>query len=60
MHSPEMQAPGLALRASRDLLRLGWSQPLNTAPDWQAQMLSSRFCLQPWIARLYFGKVCHD
>lgn len=50
--------------ASRDLLCLGWSHPSLTASDWQAQTLSSRFCLSPWMARdmarLCFGEGCND
>jgi len=29
----------------------GWSHPLFTASDWQAQTLACRFCLSPWMAR---------
>ncbi len=59
-----MQNPGLAPRASRDLLCRGWSHHSLTASDWQAQTLVSRFCLSPWmardIARLCFGEACDD
>jgi hypothetical protein len=42
-----------------------WLHFQSTASDWQAQALSSRFCLSPWmardIARLCFGKGgCND
>jgi len=47
-----VQNPSWRAGASRDLLCGGWSQPSPTASDWQAQMLASRFCLSPWIARL--------
>ena len=65
MQSPEMQNPGLAPRASRDLLCGGWSQTSITASDWRAQMLAARFCLSPWMARdmarLCFGEGrCND
>lgn len=63
-HSPEMQNPGLAPRASRDLLSLGWSHRSSTASDSQAQMLTSRFCLSPSmardLARLCFGEARND
>ena len=59
-----MQNPGLAPRASRDLLCLGWSHLSLTALDWREQMLASRFCLSPWMARdmarLCFGESCND
>lgn len=38
----------------------GWLHSTSTASDWQAQTLSSRFCLSPWMARdmarLCFGE----
>lgn len=38
----------------------GWLHSRSTASDWQAQTLSSRFCLSPWMARdmarLCFGE----
>ena len=62
--SLEMQNPGLAPRASRDLLCLGWSHRPSTASDSQAQMLTSRFCLSPSmardLARLCFGEARND
>lgn len=62
--SAQMQNPGVQARASRDLLCGGWSHPLTTASDWQAQMLASRYCLSPWMARdlaeLCFGGGCHE
>ncbi len=61
---PEMQNPGVQARASRDLLCVGWSHPLSTVSDWQAQTLVARFGLSPWMARsvaeLHFGSGCHD
>jgi len=61
----QMQNPGLAPRASRDLLCVGWSHRFLTASDWREQMLASRFCLSPWMARdvsrLCFGEGrCND
>ena len=50
MHSPEMQNPGLAPRASRNQLG-GWLRPLNTQTDWRAQLLASRFGLSQAMAR---------
>ena len=48
---------------SRNQLR-GWLHPSVTASDWRAQMLASRFCLSPWMARdmawLCFGEGCGD
>jgi hypothetical protein len=42
----------------------GPSQPSLTASDWRAQMLASRFCLSPWMARdmalLCFGEAAND
>ncbi len=59
-----MQNPGLAPRASRDLLCLGWSLPLITATDRQAQLLTGRFVLSPPlardVARLCFGEAFND
>ncbi len=59
----EMQNPGLAPRASRNQLG-GWLLTSSTASDLQAQTLSRRFCLSPWmardIARLCFGEGRND
>lgn len=59
-----MQNPGLAPRASRDLLCLGWSQECLIASESQAQTLASRFTLSPWLAqdlaRLCYGETAHD
>lgn len=43
----------------------GWLRSPSTASDWQAQTLSSRFRLSPWMARdmarLCFGEDrCND
>jgi hypothetical protein len=43
----------------------GWLHFPSTASDWQAQTLSSFFCLSPWMARdmarLCFGEGhCND
>ena len=61
--APHMQNPGLVPRAWRNQLG-GWLQPSLTAPDWRAQMLASRFCLSPWMARdmarLCFGEARND
>lgn len=50
--------------ASRDLLCVGWSHRVSTASDSQAQMLASRFCLSPSmardLARLCFGEARND
>lgn len=63
MH-PQMQNPGLAPRASRNLLCVGWSRVSLTASDSRAQMLAWRFGLSPWLARevalLCFGESCDD
>lgn len=60
----QMQNPGLAPRASRDLLCVGWSHHALTTSDLRAQMLASRFCLSPWMAQeiawLCFGEGCND
>ena len=57
--TPDMQNPGVQAVASRDCCG-GPSHPLNTASDWRVQMLASRFCLSPWMAResvrLCFGE----
>lgn len=59
-----MQNPGVQAGASRDLLCVGWSQVSLTASESQAQMLASRFCLNPWLAQDYallcFGEGCND
>ncbi len=61
--SPHVQNPAVQGGASRDLLG-GWSQPLNTAADWRAQLLASRFSLSPSMARQIslqvFGEAGHD
>jgi hypothetical protein len=59
-----MQNPGDGLAgASRNQLGR-WLHCSSTARDWQAQILTSRFCLSPWmahdVARLCFGEVCND
>jgi hypothetical protein len=61
--SPQMQNPGLQAGTSRDCFG-GPSLSSPTASDWQVQMLASRFCLSPWMARetarLCFGESCND
>jgi hypothetical protein len=58
------QNPGLAPRASRELLCHGWSHRPFTATESQAQMFACRFCLSPWMARdmarLCFGEGAND
>jgi hypothetical protein len=55
---PDMQNPGLAPRASRDCFG-GLSHPFTTELDWRAQLVASRYCLLPTMARevsaLLFG-----
>ena len=51
MHSPEMQNPGLAPRASRNQI-VGWLHLSSTALDTQAQMIACRFYLSPSVARI--------
>jgi hypothetical protein len=59
----EMQNPGWRAGASRNQLG-GWLLPTSTGSDWRAQMLASRFCLSPWMARdmarLCFGEGRND
>lgn len=59
-----MQNAGGQPGVSRDLLCVGWSHFPLTALDWRAQMLASRFCLSPWmardLARLCFGEGRND
>lgn len=64
MHTPEMGNPGDGFAgASRNQLG-GWLHGSHTASDLRAQMLASRFCLSPWMARdmarLCFGEGCND
>jgi hypothetical protein len=48
--APDMQNPGLAPRASRDLLgRL--SHRSDTSLAWRTQLIASRFALPPSMAR---------
>ena len=58
-----MQNPGWRAGASRNQL-VGWLHPSLTALDWQAQILASRFCLSPSMARetarLCFGEASND
>ena len=62
--SPQMQNPGLAPRASRDLLSLGWSVDALTTSDLRAQMLVCRYGLPlsiaSHVASLCFGEGCND
>ena len=47
----DMQNPaGCVGGASRNQLG-GWLHSPSTASDRQAQLLASRFCLSPWMAR---------
>jgi hypothetical protein len=61
--TPKMQNPGGQAGASRDCFGRP-SLLCLTGSDWQAQMLVSRFCLSPWVARetarLCFGEGCND
>ena len=62
--APHMQNPAVQGGASRNQLG-GWLHLSPTASDRQAQTLSSRFCLSPWMARdmaqLCFGEGhCND
>ena len=58
-----MQNPGWQAGASRNQLG-GWLHLSLIASDRRAQMLASRFCLSPWMARdmahLCFGEGCND
>lgn len=58
-----MQNPGGQAGVSRDCFG-GLSLPPLTVSNWQAQTLSLRFCLSPWVARdmarLCFGEGCND
>ena len=58
--TPQMLNPGLAPRALRDLLCVGWSRSPHTACDFLAQILASRFAFSPWLANdvamLCFGE----
>lgn len=51
MAASKMGNPGLAPRAHRDLLCLGWSHGSLTASDLRAQTLAARYCLSPWMAQ---------
>ena len=60
----DMQNPGAVnAGASRNQLG-GWLHCSLTATNRQAQILASRFCLSPWMARdmaqLCFGEGCND
>jgi hypothetical protein len=63
MTPTKMQNPGGQAGASRDCFG-GLSHPFPTASGLQAQMLASRFCLSPWMARemarLCFGEGGND
>ncbi len=58
-----MQNPGGQAGASRNQLG-GWLHYSLTASNWREQMLASRFCLSPWMARdmarLCFGEGRND
>jgi len=60
---PDMQNPAVEGGASRNH-SVGRLHSSPTASDWRAQMLASRFCLSPWMARqvcsLHFGESGHD
>lgn len=55
----QIQNPGWQAGASLDQIGSGLHSSL-TASGWQAQILASRFCLSPWmareLARLCFGE----
>lgn len=59
----KMQNPGWPAGASRSRVE-GWLQDSDTAYDWRAQMLVSRFRVSPLmareLARLCFGEARHD
>ena len=60
----QMQNPG-AVNAGVSHNQLGgWLQHSLTASESQAQMLATRCCLSPWMARdvawLCFGEGCND
>lgn len=59
----EMQNPGGQAGASRNQLG-GWLHSFPTVTDARAQMLTSRFCLSPWLAQdlafLCFGEAGHE
>ena len=56
-----LQNPGQKAGASRNQLG-GWLHSPSTASDRQAQLIASRICLSPWMARdmarLCFGEGC--
>lgn len=58
-----MQNPGGQAGASRNQL-VGWLHSPSTASDRQTQLIASRICLSPWMARdmarLCFGEGCND
>lgn len=60
----QIQNPGWQAGASRDLLCGHWSLRFPTVAERQEQLLTSRFCLSPSIARdmarLCFGERRHD
>lgn len=58
MGALNMQNPGGQAGASRDCFG-GQSLPFLTAPDWQAQTLSYRFCLSPWMAQ-EIARLCFE
>lgn len=59
----QTQNPGWQAGGSLDQ-HCGLVFPIFTVSKQQAQMLGSRFCLSPWmardLARLCFGEVNHD
>ena len=61
--APHMQNPGVQAGASRNQLG-GCLHLLSIASERRAQLLGSRFCLSPWMARdmarLCFGEGCND
>lgn len=61
--APQMQNPAVQGGASRNQLG-GWLHSPSIALERRAQMLASRFCLSPWMARdlasLCFGERDHD
>ena len=60
---PDMQNPGGQAGASRDCFG-GPSHPFTTDLDWRTQLVASRYCLLPTMARevseLLFGVSGHE
>lgn len=60
----EMRNPGAKDAGASSNQLSGWLHSTPTASDWQAQILATRHCLSPWMARdvawLCFGEADHD